>query len=655
MTHLSERIQTICDFIRDASAPFMVIDEAGHCLFENHAMQRLTLTGALTQYFQSDAGRDTLRAGAHQSTPLPFSFTGPKGQERANIRRITTASDERTLMVKIVQSARMAAFTMASHSQQAAALQAYHQRRMADRFEAFFKTAQDGNAILNRSGKFLHANPALKRLTGLSMATCDRCSLAECDMCNKGFWDLIEAEDVRAQATDPKTSEVDLSLISPSKFDATLRGLDRDIPVSVTLTSNESETVPEFFLTLRDLTDSQRFAEVKKLNSELDMANKAMDEFNRLMSHEMRAPLSKLVSIAENLRSFGKLGAEADRYVTMMEEAAKDALLQYSSILSLSRGSKREIVQFRPVELVERLMRQHALIAEHHQVSLRGTITGDRNAFVPVDATDVFLIMTNLVSNALKHTKAGDEVVFSIAVNAEGRSLDLQVRDTGTGISQSLRPRIYDAFVTTAAEMEVQSGVGVGLALVKRAVEIRKGTIDFTTELGNGTTFTVMLPFSEDVVPQTVPEETGQITDQVRLVPGDTILVVDDDVVNLQILSARLGTYGYKVLTASGGTGALRILKAAQDNWPKMIFIDRNMPDLNGLETTRIIRSRFRDRNSFICGLTAYVDQEIVRDMTLAGMNCVEEKPLSNATLEKYLRPRPVDQTSSAHDLRRRA
>lgn len=188
------------------------------------------------------------------------------------------------------------------------------------------------------------------------------------------------------------------------------------------------------------------------------MANKAMDEFNRLMSHEMRAPLSKLVSIAENLRSFGKLGAEADRYVTMIEEAAKDALLQYSSILSMSRGSKREIVQFRPVELVERLMRQHALIAEHHQVRLNGAISGDRHASVPVDATDVFLIMTNLVSNALKHTTAGDAVVFSITVHEDSRSLELQVRDTGTGISEALRPRIYDAFVTTAAEMEINQG-----------------------------------------------------------------------------------------------------------------------------------------------------------------------------------------------------
>lgn len=629
MIDSSERFDVICDFIRDASAPFMLIDEKGVCLFANHAMQRLNVTGPLSRYFDGDAGCATLKAGAGQSTPLPFSFEGVKGRQRANIRRITPATEEVMLLVKIIQCARMAAFTMASRSEGTVALQAYHNRRVSERFGAFFNTAREGNAILNRAGEFMYGNPALLRLVGL----------AEDDLSSKTLFDVIAEDSVAAQVIGTGTTRVDLSRIAPSQFDATLHGPQRDIPVSVSLASNGSESSPEFFLTLRDLTESHRFAEVKKLNSELDLANKAMDEFNRLMSHEMRAPLSKLVSIAENLRSFGKLGTEADRYVTMMEEAAKDALLQYSSILSLSRGSKHGIVQFRPVELVERLRRQHALIAEHHGVHLSGTVTGNWHELIPVDATDVFLIMTNLVSNALKHTGAGDEVVFSITVHEDSRSLELQVRDTGTGISEALRPRIYDAFVTTAAEMEVQSGVGVGLALVKRAVEIRKGTIDFTTRLGTGTTFTVMLPFADDAVLLEAPEEPGSVIDGLNLVPGDTILVVDDDVVNLQILSARLTAYGYKVLTASGGTGALRILKAAQTTWPKLIFIDRNMPDLNGLETTRIIRSRFRDRDSFICGLTAYVDHEIVKDMIQAGMNCVEQKPLSNQSLEKYLKP----------------
>lgn len=602
---VSEYVATICDFIRDASTPYMVVDETGASLFGNTALQRLNLIDILSDYFGGDAGRITLRAGAQQSTALPFSVMGPKGRVKGNIRRITPTSGDAVLLVKILQDTRMAAFTRAQEAANGAALNSFQKRRMANRFEAFFRTAQDGHAILNRSGKILHANPALQRLIGAPMEHCAHCTLEDCALCNKTLWDLIQMDDVRDQAMDAETSRVDLARIAPSKFDAMLRGVHRDIPIFVTLAANESDGSPEFFLTVRDLTESQRFAEVKKLNSELDLANKAMDEFNRLMSHEMRAPLSKMVSIAENLRSFTRLEPEVARYVMMMEDSAKDALLQYSSILSLSRGSTREIVHSRPVELVERLMRQHALIAEHQGVRLTGGINGDRQALVPVDATDAFLIMTNLVSNALKHTRAGDEVSFFISVREDIRTLQIEVRDTGAGIPKALRPRIYDAFVTTAGNMEFQSGIGVGLALVKRAVEIRKGSIDFASELGKGTTFTVTLPFVDGAVGQVIPEDTAPVTDALTLAPGDTILVVDDDVVNLQILSARLTAYGYKVLTASGGTGALRILKASQDNWPKLIFIDRNMPDLNGLETTRIIRSRFRDRACFICGLTA--------------------------------------------------
>ena len=626
MTQSSERLQIIYDFIRDASSPFMVIDMNGDCLFENSAMQRLQLTGSLIKYLHDEFGRRTIAMGAHQSTPVPFSFKGPYGRKRANIRRVTTSQDEVILLIKIMQSENMAAFTMASQSEQVAALQTYKKRRVSDRFASFFKTAREGNAILNRNGYFLHANPALLKMIGLS----------EKDLSRKAFFDVISEAGVEKQVIDPVTSLVDLSQIAPSEFDAVLHGHERDIPISVSLAASEAGKNLEFFLSVRDLTDSRRYAEVQKLNSELDMANKAMDEFNRLMSHEMRAPLSKLVSIAENLRSFGALDPEADHYVTMMEEAAKDALLQYSSILSLSRGSKREIVQFKPIELVERLMRQHALIAEQHEVQLIGGINGNRHAAVPVDATDVFLIVTNLVSNALKHTKAGDEVRFTITVDEDKQMLELNVSDTGSGISEALRPRIYDAFVTTAEGMDIQSGIGVGLALVKRAVELRKGQIDFTSNLGQGTTFNVTLPFSKqngDIVYQDCPADEITVP---KCTVGDTILLVDDDVVNLQILSARLKAYGYNVLTASGGTGALRILKATKV-WPKLIFIDRNMPDLNGLETTRIIRSRFRDNESFICGLTAYVDDEIIKDMTLAGMDCVEQKPLGHETLEKYL------------------
>lgn len=631
-------IHLISDFIREGSTPFLLIDEKGTILFENRAMQRQNLIGALAQYLETESGRAMIHKSMQLSTPLPFSFDGREGRVRANIRRAMPSASEILLLVKILPNARMAAFTTVQEAEKVAALQAYQKRRMAERFETFFDTAQDGHAILNRSGEFLHANTALQRLTGVGEDPCAKCASTECVMCKRTFLDLVSAESIETQVIDPETGRVDLTRIAPSKFDATLRANGRETPISVTLTSNGSEASPEIFMMMRDLTDSLRFAEVKKLNSELDMANKAMDEFNRLMSHEMRAPLSKLVSIAENMRSFGTLDAETDRYVTMMEEAAKDALLQYSSILSLSRGGKREVVHFRPEELVERLMRQHALIAEHNQVRLTSDILGDSHNFVPVDATDVFLIMTNLVSNALKHTKAGDSVTFSIGVNEARRMLELQVRDTGGGISEAVRPRIYDAFVTTAENMEVQSGIGVGLALVKRAVEIRHGTIDFTTKLGAGTTFTVNLPFAEESEAQVIPDDA----EEVNIAPGDTILLVDDDVVNLQILSARLTAFGYRVLTAAGGTGALRILRSLPDSdWPKLVFMDRNMPDLNGMETTRIIRSRFRDRACFICGLTAYVDPEIVREMTQAGMNCVEQKPLSKKTLEKYFKSQP--------------
>lgn len=236
MTVLSERLDVICDFIRDASASFMVIDGEGVCLFANHAIQQLNVTGPLSRYFNGDAGRATLKVGAGQSTPLPFSFEGAKGRQRANIRRITPATEEVILLVKIIQGARMAAFTLASQSEGAAALQAYHKRRVSDRFGAFFNTAREGNAILNRAGGFVYGNTALLRLVGLT----------EDELARKTLFDVISEDSVAAQIIGTGATRVDLSRIAPSQFDATLHGPQRDIPVSVSLGSNGSESSPEF-------------------------------------------------------------------------------------------------------------------------------------------------------------------------------------------------------------------------------------------------------------------------------------------------------------------------------------------------------------------------------------------------------------------------
>ena len=627
MNTTAQDLHVICDFIRDASTPFALISDNGECIFENPALQRLNIKKYLLDYFCTDNGKETLHRASQQSNSTPFSFIGAQNRQKASIRRILPSADIIIFAVQINKSERMAAFTMATHSEQAAALQNYEKRVASDRFEIFFKNGRDGKAILTRDGRFLHANPALLKLLNISLD----------QLHQKTFFDLVYDISFPASRRLQEFPMNDLSNYIPSQFDATLRSESKNIPVSVSLESNGSSKNLEIFLSLRDLTSSQRFAEVQQLNLELDKANKEMDEFNRLMSHEMRAPLSKLVSLAENLRGLKDLNQEVVKYISMMEEAAQDALLQYSAILSLSRSGKRQLTPLRLPELEKRLLRQHSLFAEYHGINLISNVDSDINIDIPVDATDVFLIMTNLISNALKHTAPGNNVTFSITASLEDQKLELEVQDTGSGISKELQPKIFEAFVTTAHKMDIQSGIGVGLSIVRRTVKNCKGKINFTSEIGQGTTFFVSLPFASRELNNLGIRDKNTILGRLKLEPDSEVLVIDDDVVNLQILSARIKAAGYKPITATNGTEALKLLKAYSDNLPKLIFIDRNMPGLTGLETARIIRNQYNDQELFICGLTAYVDSEIQAEMQSAGIDCVEQKPLSQHTLEKYL------------------
>lgn len=628
MTQLTEHLKIICDFIRDASTPCMLINQKGECIFENPAMEKLNYKLFLKQYFHEDTGRFILNAASNQSTPLPFSFSRKQGRQRASIRRVLSHLTQIIFLVQILRNERMAAFTMASHAEQNAAQEGYEKKVISDRFEIFFNTGRDGKAILNRSGVILHNNPALLSLIGADSGK----------LKGKNFFDIFSNYPFQNVAGNKSTSYYDLSNIVPSQFDAEIVQAQRTTPVSISLESNKSEKNMEIFMSVRDLTSSRQFAEVQELNAELDAANKEMDEFNRLMSHEMRAPLSKLVSVAENLRSIDGLPENISQYTGIIEEAAKDALLQYSAILSLSRGKNRQIMPLVPSELKKRLMRQHSLSAEQHQIKLHGTIKGDSDEPVPIDATDTFLIMTNLISNALKHTEPMGNVEFGISIQKLNKNIELCVKDTGSGIDQTIQNRLFDDYVTTAGNMEIQSGIGVGLSIVKRAVENCGGKIDFDTEIGRGTEFRVLIPFSDVYIEL---GENALDLNRLNLASGDTVLIIDDDVVNLRILSARLKKAGFSVLLAESGIEAVHILTNMKDNWPKLIFVDRNMPNQNGMETTRIIRNFSTQNQPFICGLTAYVDNGIRQEMLASGMDWVEQKPLDQKTLEKYLCNKP--------------
>lgn len=629
MSELSPKLEILSTFLADEPFPYVLVDANGSVLFENRSAQRLGAALHLAIYLGTAGGQTVLRDSAAQTTPIPFSFPLNGHSHKATIRRATLHGADKILVIRAADVNRMAALTRAKQAETFASLRDYEGIRSEHRFAAFFDTVRDGHAIVSQSGRFIHVNQAFAKIAKHSKE----------ELTDYHLFDIIYAPVVQLQAQEEYP---ELCEISPAIFDAEVLVGETKVPVAVSIASNSATQFPEFFVIIRDLTNSKRYAEVKALNAELVLANKSLDEFNRLMSHEMRAPLSRIVSAAEVLHRGESLPGETGRYIKIIDDAARDALLQYSSILSLSRGGKRVLVPLEPENLHHKIMRQHELSAEQKGITLYGAVVGlkgTERSPLPVDASDAFLILSNLISNAIKHTGEGGTVRFSITVNRTKSLVQLEVSDTGSGIPEKLRDRIFDAFVTTERGSDIQSGIGVGLSLVKRAIENRNGKIRFVTEPDKGTQFFVELPFEDISIEDTqLDHEVHDRSKTVRLSPGDTVLLVDDDSISLELMAARLREHQLEVLTATGGLQAVRTLKEMK-SLPKLMFIDRNMPDLSGMDVVRTVRRRYPEQPCFICGLTAYVDDAIINDMIDAGMDAVEQKPLNAEDLDRYLTP----------------
>jgi PAS domain S-box-containing protein len=635
MSKPSPKLEALSTFLADEPFPYILVDANGSVLFENRTAQRLGAARHLELYFGTPSGQTILHDGAAQTTPVPFSFPLNGQDHKATIRRAPLQDASVILVIRIANVNRMAALTRATQAETLASLRSYESVRSDHRFAAFFDMVTDGHAIVSQSGRFIHVNQAFTKIAKRSKN----------ELTDHNFFDVIYAPVVQLQAEEEYP---ELSEISPATFDAEILVGETNVPVAVSITSNGATQFPEFFVIIRDLTNSRRYAEVKALNAELTLANKSLDEFNRLMSHEMRAPLSRIVSAAETLHRGEGLHGETGRYIKIIDDAARDALLQYSSIHSLSRGGKRVLVPLEPKNLHHKIMRQHELTAEQKGITLYGEIVDPKRSEgppLPVDASDAFLILSNLISNAIKHTGEGGTVRFSITVDRTHSMVKLEVADTGSGIPEKLRDRIFDAFVTTQGGTDIQSGIGVGLSLVKRAIENRNGKIQFITETAKGTHFFVELPFEENNIEDIgLGHEMQDHSKMVNLSPGDTVLLVDDDSVSLELMAARLRKHQLEVITATGGLRAVRALKEMK-SLPKLMFIDRNMPDLSGMDVVRTVRRRYPDQACFICGLTAYVDNAIVDDMIGAGMDAVEQKPLSAENLGRYLGPVDIQES----------
>ncbi len=365
----------------------------------------------------------------------------------------------------------------------------------------------------------------------------------------------------------------------------------------------------------------------------------AKSEFLALVSHEIRTPLNALVGFSSLARAT-KDPVKLDQYHAILEQSSHSLMELVNGILDMSKieagRMELEAVPFNLRQLVTDLDEPYRHLANQKMLEFKLGVTDDVPAWVLGDPVRLRQILANLLANAVKFTENG-EVSFSISCNSrlEGNapsSVRFEVRDTGIGIPESGRNRLFQPFRQLDPSItRTFGGSGLGLAIVRNLVEMMHGSITVDSREGQGSCFVVELPLQAS---EALPDV--QLATPAALLPG-SVLVVEDNEFNRRLLGDILAAWGQQVALADGGLQALQLMELQSFD---LVLLDIRMPDIDGIEVARRIRRREQERSEAavpIIAITADVD-EATREACLgAGINAVLPKPVNPEQLARAI------------------
>ena len=398
-----------------------------------------------------------------------------------------------------------------------------------------------------------------------------------------------------------------------------------DISLSVSPVVDKRGAVIGVSKIARDI--SQR----KRSELALRAADHAKDEFLAMLGHELRNPLGALASAVRILdieersrdqvvRARAVIGRQVDQLSHLVDD-----LLDASRVTSAKmRLSRRPLDLSQTVKATIEVLRTRGIV-DRHQLTFSGP-----QMWIDADETRIEQVVTNLVGNALKFTPAGGAI--TVSVRRDGQDALLAVKDTGVGIPAEVLPTIFDLFVQSERSLDrSQGGLGIGLTLVRRLVELHGGTIEASSDgAGMGSTFTVRIPA------MSAPDANAgeQIPARPTAIKHRRVLVVEDNDDAREMLSILLAQDGHEVQVAHDGPSGLR---AALTFRPDVGLLDLGLPGFDGYALARSIRAHDEGKQIYLVALTGYGQSEDRLRSQEAGFDDHVVKPLAVNQLAQLL------------------
>ncbi len=405
-----------------------------------------------------------------------------------------------------------------------------------------------------------------------------------------------------------------------------------------------------------DISDrKQSEEELRKVNERLTLTNADLhrathlkDVFLANMSHELRTPLNAILGMSEGLQEnvFGELNGFQQQAIATIERSGMHLLELINDILDLSKIESGKLeLQTAPVAITY-LCESSLVFIKQQAIKKNLQITTELPPRLPdivVDERRIRQVLINLLNNAVKFTENGSiKLVVKTDQDQETNFLCFSVIDTGIGISPENLSKLFLPFEQIDSNLNRQyNGTGLGLSLVRRLIELHEGTVSVSSEIGQGSCFTISLPYVvyknngvQPISPSTTVNQSWQekpslittsIINPIEINSPTLILLAEDNEANITTISSYLEARGYHLILARNGEEAVNLTKT---EYPDLIIMDIQMPQMDGLEAIHQIRAEPQFTHTPIIALTALAMPQDCEKCITAGANHYSTKPV---------------------------